>query len=96
MDELFDFQKLARKYKERVAIIDNKHTYTYQNLYDSAQNICDTNGIKMPYVVLIIKETRVFISEFIAVHLAGAIPIILTEQDLPNVPWLLKLSLIHI
>lgn len=90
MDELFDFQKLARKYKERVAIIDNKHTYTYQNLYDSAQNICDTNGIKMPYVVLIIKETRVFISEFIAVHLAGAIPIILTEQDLPNVPWLLK------
>ena len=90
MAEIFDFQKLTRKYKQRVAVMDNGQVYTYQNLYDSAKKIVDTDCIKAPYVVLIAKETREFISEFIASHLAGAIPIILTEQDVPNVTSLLK------
>ena len=90
MTEIFDFQKLTSKYKQRVAVMDNGQAYTYQNLYDSAKKIVDTHCIKAPYVVLIAQDTREFIAEFIASHLAGAIPIILTEQDVPNVTSLLK------
>lgn len=82
---IFDFKKLAQQYNRQAAIVDKGITYSYQDLLYLAKSKRDQYQFNHTYVVLLARNDLEFVIEFIAVHLAKAIPIVLQKTDLNQV-----------
>lgn len=85
----FDFSQLVARFGQQTAVVEAQTAYSYHMLDEQAQTIKRQNTFSTRYVVLVAQQNVTFISQFLAVHLAGRIPIVVNEQDVARVPQLL-------
>ncbi|WP_311407053.1 AMP-binding protein [Liquorilactobacillus uvarum] len=79
MAECFDFEAIAARYGDRIAIISQKKKVTYRELAELAREKSQKHHWNCPYVVLKGRQQLEFVVEFLAVHYAKRIPIVVNE-----------------
>lgn len=89
MQEKFNFQKLVKKYHQRIAVVDGGRQYCFDEVYKRAKKISIEAHFAKPYVVLNAQNNMDFICKFLAVHLAECVPIVLTSQQSSEIAQLL-------
>ena len=86
----FDFAKLVQKYQNKTAIVDNGRAYNYGELADKVAAVYKAHQFNAPYVVLIAQSNLTFISQFLAIHKAGCVPVVVNQREAPQLDTLLS------
>lgn len=85
----FEFGRLVARYGEQTAVVSDQQAYSYRRLADLAQTVRQQAHWQARYVVLVAQPDVTFITQFLAIHLAGRIPVIVNKADVAKVPQLL-------
>ncbi|WP_057744752.1 AMP-binding protein [Liquorilactobacillus capillatus] len=82
MTKHFDFDMLADHYGEQTALITRKGSFSYNELAARAHQKASRYHWVCQYVVIIGRQELSFVDEFLAIHYAGRVPIIVSEHIL--------------
>lgn len=85
----FEFGRLVARYGEQTAVVSDQQAYSYHRLAELAQTVHQQAHWQARYVVLVAQPDVTFITQFLAIHLAGRIPVIVNKADVAQVPQLL-------
>ncbi len=85
----FEFGRLVARYGEQTAVVSDQQAYSYRRLADLAQTVRQQAHWQARYVVLVAQPDVTFITQFLAIHLAGRIPVIVNKADVAQVPQVL-------
>lgn len=90
VSEYFNFETIAVKYADKTAFRDGKEKITYRELAKRARIKALEAHWSCPYIVLKARQEADFIEQFLAVHYAHRVPIVVNDFMLQRLQEVLK------
>lgn len=79
--EIFNFDEIVSKFGTKTAVVSANQNYSYNDLSKYAQELVKQYSLKKKYIVLVGNSSVLFICQFLAVHYAKRIPIVISQHD---------------
>ena len=79
--EIFNFGEIVSKFGTKTAVVSANQNYSYNDLSKYAQELVKQYSLKKKYIVLVGNSSVLFICQFLAVHYAKRIPIVISQHD---------------